>query len=66
MKILTNRAFCRKCGVTVESKSIYDFKACKCRNVFVDGGLEYLRHGWEEKDQYVNLSDVDYEDDDAD
>ena len=44
-KILHNKIRCRKCGEVIESKSVHDFKYCKCGAVFVDGGREYLRRG---------------------
>ena len=43
--ILKNAARCRKCDTVIESKSVHDFKYCKCRAIFVDGGLDYLRRG---------------------
>lgn len=52
-KILRNKIQCKKCGEIIESKSVHDFKFCKCRTVAVDGGHEYLRRlgnreDWEE------------------
>ena len=42
-KILVNKIQCKKCKDIIESKYVYDFKWCVCRNIAVDGGLEYLR-----------------------
>lgn len=54
MAILLNRIKCKKCGDVIESKSVHDFKSCKCGAVAVDGGHCYLRRcgnrdDWEEK-----------------
>ena len=42
-KILLNKIQCKKCKDIIESKYVHDFKWCVCRNIAVDGGLEYLR-----------------------
>jgi len=44
-KILRNAAECRKCGDIIESTYRHDFKWCKCKAIFVDGGMDYLRRG---------------------
>ena len=36
-------AVVKKCGDIIESKSVHDFKFCKCEAVAVDGGHDYLR-----------------------
>lgn len=41
--IIRNVIRCKKCGDIIESKSVHDFKFCKCGAVAVDGGKEYLR-----------------------
>lgn len=43
MAILVNKIKCKKCGDVIESKSVHDFKSCKCGAVAVDGGHCYLR-----------------------
>ncbi|MGN0115087.1 MAG: hypothetical protein ACI396_07140 [Acutalibacteraceae bacterium] len=43
MKILVNKIRCKKCNDIIESKSVHDFKTCKCGAVSVDGGNCYLR-----------------------
>lgn len=43
--VLSNKAQCALCGDVIESTSRHDFKSCKCGEIFVDGGLEYLRRG---------------------
>jgi hypothetical protein len=42
-KIIRNSVKCLKCGEEIESKSVHDFRSCKCGNISVDGGKEYLR-----------------------
>ena len=41
-KIKVNKIRCKNCGDIIESKTVHDFKTCKCGNVSVDGGKEYL------------------------
>lgn len=40
-----NAAECKKCGDVIESRSVHDWVSCKCGEIFVDGGLAYLRRG---------------------
>lgn len=54
--ILANAAKCLKCGDEIFSSHRHDFKACSCGNVFVDGGMSYIRHGYKSYDSYLNLS----------
>jgi hypothetical protein len=50
MKIERNRIQCLKCLDVIESTHVHDFKWCKCKSVFVDGGKDYLRRGGDLKD----------------
>lgn len=54
-KMVRNAIQCLKCNDIIESKSVHDFKSCKCGQVFVDGGLDYQRIGFHEKNDYINL-----------
>jgi hypothetical protein len=54
--ILSNRAKCLKCEDVIFSASVHDFKSCKCDNIFVDGGMDYIRHGWKDALAYKDLS----------
>jgi len=56
MIILTNKIRCKKCGDILESKSVHDFKMCKCGACGVDGGRSYLRRIGE-RDDWIELSD---------
>jgi hypothetical protein len=41
--IVQNQVRCHKCGDEPYSASGHDFKSCKCGNIAVDGGMNYLR-----------------------
>ena len=57
-KIIKNQVKCLKCGDIVESKNRHDFVTCSCGNVSVDGGKDYLRRTFHNKDDYEELSIV--------
>lgn len=42
-KLKRNAVKCNKCGDVIESTHIHDFKWCSCKNVAVDGGLDYAK-----------------------
>lgn len=54
-KLKKNAAQCKKCNDVIESKYRHHFVQCKCENIFVDGGLDYVRYGWVEPDSIVDL-----------
>lgn len=41
--IIQNAVICNKCDDFIFSKHRHDFVSCKCGNICVDGGQEYLR-----------------------
>ncbi len=41
--IYINRVKCKRCGEVITSESRHDLKWCKCGDVAVDGGKDYLR-----------------------
>lgn len=41
--IIRNSAKCLKCNEEIESKHRHDFRFCKCGNLAVDGGQDYLK-----------------------
>jgi len=45
-----NKLKCNKCGDIIESKSVRDFKSCKCGAISIDGGNKYTRVGGESTD----------------
>lgn len=61
-KIRTNKIKCKKCGDIIESISVHDFKTCSCGACSVDGGHDYLRRCAESLDDFIDLSEVDSED----
>ena len=59
---MINKIRCKKCGDIIESKSVHDFKFCKCKSVAVDGGHEYLRRlgdleDWDDLSEYEVVED---------
>lgn len=40
-----SKARCKLCGDVIESKHRYDIVMCKCGEIFLDGGDEYIRKG---------------------
>ena len=49
-KIIRNAIQCKRCGDIIESKHVHDFVTCKCGACSVDGGHDYLRRCFAEKD----------------
>jgi len=56
-KIITNKAQCAHCKNIVESKYRHDFVPCSCGKIFVDGGKAYLRRGFDEPGDIIELSE---------
>lgn len=57
---MRNRARCKLCGDTIESKFRHDFVKCRCGEIFVDGGVDYLRYGYlTDADNFIRLGDED-------
>ena len=56
---------CLKCGDIIESVHRHDFVTCSCGNVSVDGGKDYLRRCFQEKDSYIEMSETEEVIDDA-
>lgn len=59
-KIKTNKIKCKHCGDIIESIHVWDYKACSCKTVSVDGGKEYLKRGFKHSPQedYEDLSEM--------
>ena len=59
-RIIRNAIQCKHCGEIIESKSVHDFKICRCGKVFVDGGHEYLRRGYTNsaEEDFIDLSET--------
>lgn len=43
--IIRNQARCLKCDDHIMSAGRHNFVSCRCGNLFVDGGVDYLRRG---------------------
>ena len=54
--ILSNQAKCLNCGDEPFSAYRHDFKRCECGDMFVDGGMDYTRHGFMKREEWMNLS----------
>ncbi len=55
-KIIYNAIRCKKCGQVIESRYRHELVYCRCRSCAVDGGKDYLRRLFQEKDCYEELS----------
>ena len=64
-----NSAQCLHCGDIIHSKHRHDWVSCSCwddpanetpttriHGIFVDGGNDYIRHGFSNINEYKNLS----------
>lgn len=60
MKILKNAIRCNFCGDEIESTYRHDYVRCSCGACAVDGGHDYLRRAYKDKDAYTELSIVDH------
>lgn len=56
-KIVRNAAQCKLCGDVIESTYRHDFVSCSCGEIFVDGGLDYLRAGAKDFNNFIRLED---------
>ena len=51
-----NAAKCHECGSFLESRNRHDYRTCECGNLSVDGGHDYIRRGFKDKDKIEELS----------
>lgn len=57
-KTLINKAKCLLCGDVLESTSRHDSKTCRCGNLSVDGGHDYIRRSYRDgEESYQELSE---------
>ena len=56
MKIIRNAIRCKLCGDVIESTNRHDYVSCSCGACAVDGGLNYLRRTFKDKDCFEELS----------
>lgn len=57
-RIIRNAIQCNNCGDIIESQYRDDYVQCKCGACAVDGGHDYLRRCFKDKDCYVDLSET--------
>ena len=57
-RIIRNVIQCNNCGDTIESQYRHDYVQCKCGECAVDGGHDYLRRSFRDKDCYTDLSET--------
>lgn len=50
-----NKLACRLCGDIIESTHRHDFKYCKCGEIGIDGGREYIRCGANNINNVINM-----------
>ena len=55
-KIIKNAIQCKLCGDIIKSTDRHNYVECKCGACAVDGGHDYLRRSFKEKDCYNELS----------
>ena len=56
MKIIKNAIRCNLCGEEIESRHVHDFVTCRCGACSADGGHEYLRRCFRERDCFTDIS----------
>ena len=56
-RIKVNKVRCLKCEDVIESTHRHDFVTCKCGNVSVDGGKDYLKRSALDEGKYEELSE---------
>lgn len=56
MRIIRNAIRCNLCGEEIESEYRHDYVSCKCGACAVDGGHDYFRRRFRDKDCYTELS----------
>jgi tRNA(Ile2) C34 agmatinyltransferase TiaS len=54
--IIRNSARCLHCGDEIESTHRHDFRSCRCGNLNVDGGQEYLRRVYKPGSRWEDTS----------
>lgn len=55
MKAIKNKAKCLKCKDIIESAYRHDLVKCKCGAIFVDGGKDYHRAGFDDAKNFKRL-----------
>lgn len=58
---MRNRAKCLLCNSVIESFHRHDYVTCKCGEIAIDGGLDYLRASAHNFDNFLRVDDEDHE-----
>lgn len=53
-----NAAKCLKCDTVLVSRFRHDFQTCACGDLSVDGGVDYLKRGFKDASEILELSIV--------
>jgi hypothetical protein len=53
--LTVNKAQCHSCGDIIESKHVHDFRSCSCGSLSVDGGLDYARRCFTDREGWTDL-----------
>ena len=56
--IVSNKCQCNICKDIIESKTTHDFKQCSCKAIFTDGGTEYIRRGFKNEGDILDLTET--------
>lgn len=56
-KSVHNSVRCLKCNDVIVSTHQHDFRYCKCKHVFVDGGPAYKRRGWTGEPSWMEIDE---------
>jgi tRNA(Ile2) C34 agmatinyltransferase TiaS len=56
MKLVSNKAQCKLCGDTLESKYCGDFRECKCGEIWINGGIDRPKHFYRNNENIINLN----------
>lgn len=58
---MRNRAKCKVCGDVLESFHRHDYVVCKCEEISIDGGLDYLHASAKNFDNFLRIDEDDSE-----
>lgn len=54
--IIRNMCQCSLCKDIIESKTRHDFVQCACKGIYADGGRVYIRRGFTDPTDVIELS----------
>lgn len=62
-KIKINKVQCPKCKDVIASEHRHDFVWCRCGNVAIDGGKDYIKRSaysteWKELSEYCSAEEI--------